>query len=181
MKKYILALFTLFLLLTIMPMWSSAHSGRTDSNGGHYDQSTGEYHYHHGYSAHKHTDGKCPYEYEDRTTNSSSNTNENSYTSSKHIFSWKVFLITSIINTLILVLLKTNVISSKKTPEWLSTTLALFFFTLPIADFICILCNFWGAVSSDIAIFGIWFCIRKYRQYRKENIKRKSDNHDEDI
>ena len=41
---------------------SSAHSGRTDSNGGHYNRSTGEYHYH-GYSAHQHNaDGSCPYE-----------------------------------------------------------------------------------------------------------------------
>lgn len=39
-----------------------AHSGRTDSNGGHYNRSTGEYHYHHGYSAHQHTNGDCPYE-----------------------------------------------------------------------------------------------------------------------
>ena len=39
-----------------------AHSGRTDSNGGHYDSSAGEYHYHHGYSAHQHINGVCPYE-----------------------------------------------------------------------------------------------------------------------
>ena len=44
-----------------------AHPGRTDSNGGHYDRSTGEYHYHHGYPAHQHTGGICPYDYDDRT------------------------------------------------------------------------------------------------------------------
>lgn len=44
-----------------------AHSGQTDSNGGHYNHSTGEYHYHHGYPAHQHTDGVCPYDYDDRT------------------------------------------------------------------------------------------------------------------
>lgn len=44
-----------------------AHPGRTDSSGGHYNRSTGEYHYHHGYSAHQHTDTnsdgilECPY------------------------------------------------------------------------------------------------------------------------
>ena len=38
------------------------HSGRTDEDGGHTDSSTGEYHYHHGYPAHQHPDGKCPYE-----------------------------------------------------------------------------------------------------------------------
>lgn len=32
-----------------------SHSGRTDSNGGHYNRSTGEYHYHNG--KHKHHGG----------------------------------------------------------------------------------------------------------------------------
>ena len=43
-------------------MFTLAHSGGTDSNGGHYDRSTGEYHYHHGYPAHQHINGVCPYE-----------------------------------------------------------------------------------------------------------------------
>ena len=53
-------------LLTICSV-TSAHSGRTDGSGGHWNRSTGEYHYHHGYSAHQHYDidgdGKkdCPY------------------------------------------------------------------------------------------------------------------------
>ena len=43
-----------------------AHSGRTDSNGGHKDNKNksglGSYHYHcGGYPAHLHTDGTCPY------------------------------------------------------------------------------------------------------------------------
>lgn len=50
-----------------------AHSGRTDSQGGHYDSETGEYHFHHGYPAHQHYDidgdGKpdCPYDFVDKT------------------------------------------------------------------------------------------------------------------
>lgn len=36
------------------------HSGGTDSQGGHYDHSTGEYHYHHGKPAHDHINGVCP-------------------------------------------------------------------------------------------------------------------------
>ena len=39
-----------------------AHSGDTDNNGGHYNRSTGEYHYHHGEPAHQHNNGECPYE-----------------------------------------------------------------------------------------------------------------------
>lgn len=42
-----------------------AHSGRTDAQGGHKDNKNvsglGSYHYHHGYSAHLHKNGKCPY------------------------------------------------------------------------------------------------------------------------
>ena len=52
-----------------------AHPGRTDGNGGHYNRSTGEYHYHHGYPAHDHENGICPYAYNDKT-NSNSSTNE---------------------------------------------------------------------------------------------------------
>lgn len=59
MKKIIL--FVLIIIIVLLPL-SLAHKGRTDSNGGHYDSSTGEYHYHHGYSAHRHINGLCPYE-----------------------------------------------------------------------------------------------------------------------
>lgn len=44
----------------------SAHSGRTDSRGGHHDYKNasglGSYHYHHGYPAHLHENGICPYD-----------------------------------------------------------------------------------------------------------------------
>ena len=52
----------IFLVLLIMCVSASAHPGNTDINGGHYDRSTGEYHYHHGYPAHQHENGICPYE-----------------------------------------------------------------------------------------------------------------------
>lgn len=59
MKKKIIAALCLTLLL--IPA-AGAHSGRTDANGGHWDNSTGEYHYHHGYPAHQHENGVCPYD-----------------------------------------------------------------------------------------------------------------------
>lgn len=59
MKKICIIISIVFL---IFPVITSAHSGRTDSTGGHYDYSTGEYHYHHGYSAHQHINGLCPYD-----------------------------------------------------------------------------------------------------------------------
>lgn len=58
MKKIIL--YILIIIILLVPT-SFAHKGRTDSNGGHYDSSTKEYHYHHGYSAHQHINGVCPY------------------------------------------------------------------------------------------------------------------------
>lgn len=59
MKKIIL--FVLIIIMLLLPL-SLAHQGKTDSYGGHYDTSSGEYHYHHGYSAHQHINGLCPYE-----------------------------------------------------------------------------------------------------------------------
>jgi hypothetical protein len=44
-----------------------AHPGKTDGDGGHYNHDTGEYHYHHGYSAHQHPNGVCPYVSENTT------------------------------------------------------------------------------------------------------------------
>lgn len=52
----------LILMLTLCVTSAFAHSGGTDSHGGHFDRSTGEYHYHHGYSAHDHPGGVCPYD-----------------------------------------------------------------------------------------------------------------------
>lgn len=52
----------IFLLLITFSITSYAHSGRTDSKGGHYNRSTGDYHYHHGYPEHQHPNGICPYE-----------------------------------------------------------------------------------------------------------------------
>jgi len=74
MKKLI-ALFIVNVFLASLPI--IAHSGKTDGEGGHYNRSTGEYYYHHGFSAHQHTDGICPYDYEDRTSHSSGGSPDN--------------------------------------------------------------------------------------------------------
>ena len=50
-------------------------AGRTDSNGGH-NSSTG-YHYHHGYPAHQHTNGLCPYENTSNINSGSISSNTN--------------------------------------------------------------------------------------------------------
>ena len=72
MKKRAVIIFVMLLCVALLTTVASAHSGRTDSNGGHYDRSTGSYHYHHGYSAHQHPNGVCPYANNQRTNNSNS-------------------------------------------------------------------------------------------------------------
>lgn len=64
--RRIVALFTVILLAISMLITVVAHSGRTDSSGGHKDNKNksglGSYHYHcGGYPAHKHSNGYCPY------------------------------------------------------------------------------------------------------------------------
>lgn len=70
------------LLLVGLTCTAYAHPGRTDANGGHYNHSTGEYHYHHGYPAHQHYGGVCPYAYDDRTGQNSGSSGGSSGSSS---------------------------------------------------------------------------------------------------
>ena len=64
MKNRRIAFLLCAVLSVLFLIHSSAHSGGTDANGGHYKN--GEYHYHHGYPAHQHVNGKCPYDFDDR-------------------------------------------------------------------------------------------------------------------
>lgn len=61
------ALVILLLFCVSLPFSAQAHSGRTDSDGGHWNHDTWEYHYHHGYGPHQHIDGVCPYKFDDQT------------------------------------------------------------------------------------------------------------------
>lgn len=73
-KKYITLL---LIILFAIPAVSFGHPGNTDENGGH-NSGTG-YHYHHGYPAHQHINGQCPYDFDDKTGwNSGSNSENNS-------------------------------------------------------------------------------------------------------
>lgn len=65
--RRILVLTLSMIIVLMMCASSAAHPGSTDEDGGHHDSSTGEYHYHHGYPAHQHENGVCPYDYDDRT------------------------------------------------------------------------------------------------------------------
>jgi hypothetical protein len=71
--------------IAVLSSFTILHSGRTDGYGGHYDNSAGEYHYHHGYSAHDHYDmngdgiADCPYTFKDNTSNKSNESKYDSY------------------------------------------------------------------------------------------------------
>ena len=64
-KRIITVIFLVSMLITIIPLSVISHRGRTDSSGGHHDYNNvsglGSYHYHHGYGAHLHPNGVCPY------------------------------------------------------------------------------------------------------------------------
>ena len=64
--------------ILIINTFTYAHSGKTDSNGGHYNSSTGEYHYHHGYPAHSVCGVNCPYNNIDATNHNSSSSSRTS-------------------------------------------------------------------------------------------------------
>lgn len=71
-KRFLIFVSVFIFTIASFCLITYAHPGRTDSNGGHYNRSTGEYHYHHGYPAHQHIDGECPYDYDDQTDHSES-------------------------------------------------------------------------------------------------------------
>ena len=58
-RGYILKALAAIVTAVLLPVTVSAHGGRTDSQGGH--NSPSGYHYHHGYPAHQHEGGHCPY------------------------------------------------------------------------------------------------------------------------
>lgn len=66
MKKLVIV-FLVILFLFSSALLALAHPGNTDIRGGHRDSDTGRYHYHHGYPAHQHPNGECPYDFEDKT------------------------------------------------------------------------------------------------------------------
>ena len=93
MLKKKLAFLLVIPVIACLSLQVFAHSGGTDSSGGHTDRSTGEYHYHHGYSAHDHKDMDgdgildCPYDFKDKTNNSNSSDNRNNNNHSSTVIS----------------------------------------------------------------------------------------------
>ena len=88
MKKSV-AFFLSAIIALSCPFSAFAHSGRTDGAGGHHDYKNvsglGYYHYHHGYPAHLHPNGVCPYESGSSSTTTSSSTQSTSNSSSDSV------------------------------------------------------------------------------------------------
>ena len=85
-KKISIYMMTAMLAFSTVPGTVQAHSGRTDSSGGHHDNKNvsglGSYHYHcGGHPAHLHDDGVCPYS-SSAATSDTSTTSEVSTTTS---------------------------------------------------------------------------------------------------
>lgn len=86
-KGKILSVLLIVLSLISIQINAYAHSGRTDSSGGHKDNKNksglGSYHYHcGGHAAHLHTNGVCPYSSSKSSISSSSSSKSSSNTSS---------------------------------------------------------------------------------------------------
>lgn len=72
--------FCMCICLSFSSFVSFAHSGRTDSNGGHHDYKNksglGDYHYHHGMGPHLHENGVCPYSSQAKSSSDTKNTSK---------------------------------------------------------------------------------------------------------
>ncbi|WP_041720738.1 peptidoglycan-binding protein [Alkaliphilus metalliredigens] len=84
MKKRIISILLILILLGVN-VTAYAHSGRTDSSGGHRDNKNasglGSYHYHcGGHPAHLHKNGVCPYKTTKSTATGTSTTKSTSMT-----------------------------------------------------------------------------------------------------
>lgn len=85
-KKKIISILLIILSIISIGVNAYAHSGRTDSSGGHKDNNNksglGSYHYHcGGHPAHLHTNGVCPYS--SSSSSSKSSTSSSSASSAK--------------------------------------------------------------------------------------------------
>lgn len=125
-RKLLQKIVTLALVFALcLPIGANAHSGRTDSSGGHHDYKNvsglGYYHYHHGYPPHLHSAGVCPYNSTGNTTSGTASSSESSKTSTQNSESAKPIRLSS--KTLKLVIGQTKklkVTGTKSKIKWSS-------------------------------------------------------------
>lgn len=87
-QRKLLSIVLMMLMVVSIGLNTYAHSGRTDSSGGHKDNQNksglGSYHYHcGGYPAHLHTNGVCPYATTGAKQTTSSGSSSNTKTETK--------------------------------------------------------------------------------------------------
>lgn len=112
MKRKALLLPLVLILLFILPVSALAHPGGTDANGGHYEN--GEYHYHHGYPAHQHTNGVCPYDSSVNSSLSSETVSVKSSASSGRGSSYSLFALTMVFVVLPFILMAGSIVFRRK-------------------------------------------------------------------
>lgn len=104
LRNIFLFVLSFSIIIGLLSTIAYAHSGKTDEYGGHYDNSTGEYHYHHGYPAHQHTNGICPYDFDDKTDkNTDKRTIQNLDFKSFGQIYWTIIVTIFIISCLIII------------------------------------------------------------------------------
>ena len=143
-KRNLTVALTIILAL-VLSVSCSAHSGKTDSKGGHYNSSTGEYHYHHGYPAHRHTNGECPYDFDDQTSHK---TGSSSGTSSKETSETVAIKKTKIdIESVIIIVICSAMIL------WLPVMLFVMWVSDYVKQAIAYIKNLWHKIRSKIKGF----------------------------
>ena len=129
MKKIKIILSIFIAIICLYSSVSFSHRGRTDLNGGHWDRSNGIYHYHHGYSAHQHPNGICPYltttdVTEDEETEIKNELNQNIIDS---LYTGKIQPITKQDNTVNNIVKNTNKSTNNSKSNWSIYIIVLFF------------------------------------------------------
>lgn len=129
--QQLLTLLIICLLCSSLVLTVSAHPGKTDGSGGHTDRSTGDYHYHHGYSAHDHYDMDgdgdidCPYDFDDKTSSDHSDSaqridSSENESDARNSFNWKHFFVDTLpsaIGILALLLLILSQLAALLSPD----------------------------------------------------------------
>ena len=177
MKRFFL-LFSVITFILAIGIVSYAHPGNTDANGGHTDYSTGEYHYHHGYPAHQHTGGKCPYDFVNNEKNNSSSNNEtwgNSYgqttsNDKEDEDNAVLYAIISALCTIVFVLIFfASGTSFFENNHIIGTILSIMELAAALAVFISFVIQPLITIGIVVTIVGIAFLINKFFREDKQN------------
>ena len=123
LKRKTLCAAVLSVLFMAISFTAWGHPGRTDSSGGHYDRSTGEYHYHHGYPAHQHPGGVCPYDFDDKTESTSSLETKSASNKIKYVMPFPPsYLIVFVAGAVISAIICSKIVSSSNKSAYDSLT-----------------------------------------------------------